>query len=694
MPSRPGPDPAVGASSPRAERRAGASAPQPGPRSGRVRRLVDAALPVILLTSCLSLHPPGARAESERSAFHLSIEFHGPLGYANPDAARTLQAGMANMVAFWPPADAGMQRFVAGHDVRLNFHLQGATHVNNHSAASIESQRLAAAHICRARPAKNHLWSLMIEWDQGGGPWVPKGRPRYSGLTREQAHARFADHYLNRSPPLGAYLREPSTSRECRLAAVTDYSPNAFDAYEFGVDVGLLERGVDELGDVATGIAFMRGAGRLHDRPWGIDLSTWRTAADSATTFDAGGRQTGGWSPSYLRRHMYAAYMAGAHILQIEPTVYYLPGRATLNPFGQAVERFADFALRRHPDVGRPAVPMALMLDVHSGFDTKHGPYNQQNAVWYQDIAYSAGDFMIDNFLKLAYPDHWRHGTMPGAPFSTPRGYQQFLASGGDPRPYEPMPSTRWGDTFDVTLNTATLTSLGRYKVVVLMGDVLLDARLRPTLHSWVQAGGTLVVNARQTASADEALLGVRLGGASVSGTTSRWLADNTAYPEQPFRYRPVTPVSARVLATAGDGAPLVTSNAVGAGRVILTTPDYLQTTARDRLLEVGARLFDSLNREHAPAFVSGPEAQYMFSTAPGKLVSTIINNAGVAWNGSFTANISGAVSAVREYTTDSAAGCARAASGVTVKASVPPYDLRVFAIEYAPGPSAPGAAC
>jgi hypothetical protein len=35
---------------------------------------------------------------------------------------------------------------------------------------------------------------------------------------------------------------------------------------------------------------------------------------------------------------------------------------------------------------------------------------------------------------------------MPGAPFSTAVAYQQFLASGGDPRPYEPMPFTRWGD--------------------------------------------------------------------------------------------------------------------------------------------------------------------------------------------------------------------------------------------------------
>ena len=350
----------------------------------------------------LALSSSGARAESERATFHLSTEFHGPRAYTDPAAALNVRSGMANMVAFWPPADEGMRRFLVGHAVRLNFHLPAATQVARESAAAIESQRLAAARLCAAQPARGHLWSLMIEWDQSGGAWVPNGRPRYASLTRAQAHARFTDYYLDQSPPLGAYLRRPRAERPCRLAAITDYSPNVFDAYEWGADVGLLERGVDELGDVATGIAFMRGAGRQYARPWGIDLSTWRTAADSATRFDAAGMLTGGWSPSYLRRHMYAAYMAGAHILQIEPTLYYAAGGSALNPFGRAVKELADFALRRHPDVGTPVVPVALMLDAHGGFDTKHGPYNQQDAVWYQDIPYAPGDFMIDNFLKRA----------------------------------------------------------------------------------------------------------------------------------------------------------------------------------------------------------------------------------------------------------------------------------------------------
>src|SRR3981189_2893826 len=102
------------------------------------------ALRVMVVALCLVLHSPAVRAESERSAFYLSTEFHGPLGYTYPEAALNLRNGMANMLAFWPPADVGMQSFVMTRGVRLNFHLQGATHVNKQSAASIESQRLPA----------------------------------------------------------------------------------------------------------------------------------------------------------------------------------------------------------------------------------------------------------------------------------------------------------------------------------------------------------------------------------------------------------------------------------------------------------------------------------------------------------------------------------------------------------------------
>ena len=44
---------------------------------------------------------------------------------------------------------------------------------------------------------------------------------------------------------------------------------------------------------------------------------------------------------------------------------------------------------------------------------------------------------------------------------------QAHLAAGGDPRPYEPMPSTRWGDTFDVVLQIDTLQVVRRSQYLV-----------------------------------------------------------------------------------------------------------------------------------------------------------------------------------------------------------------------------------
>jgi hypothetical protein len=285
----------------------------------------------------------------------------------------------------------------------------------------------------------------------------------------------------------------------------------------------MLERAIDELGDIATGLAYIRGAGKQYGRPWGIDLSTWRTSANSATSYNAAGVQTGGWSASYLRRQLFAAFMAGAQFLQIEATIYFhQDGR--LNPFGQMVKEFGDFALASHPEVGTPAVTTALMMDFNAGFDSKHGPWNQADAVWYQDIPYSEGDYMMNNLLKTAYSNHWLHGTTPGAPFTTPSGYRQFLAEGGDPRPYEPMPSTRWGDSFDVILNSAGPAVLDQYEVIVLAGSMLIDDSLRARLQSWVEKGGTLVVNSSQVTTADQSLLGVQLSGTIKSGSASRWL--------------------------------------------------------------------------------------------------------------------------------------------------------------------------
>ena len=314
---------------------------------------------------------PPTLATFDQKGFAFLNEFYGPQAYTDPAAANNLRSRMANGVALGPPVDSGMTAFLSSLNARFMSNNFGATKVEGTSATSIEAERQALAGVCQSLGQSVVGWNLMNEWDQGGGRWVPGGRPRYLGLTRPQAYARFTDYYLNNSPPLGTYLREPRSQRTCPLVAQTDFPANVAYAYEMGVDVALLERSIDELSDISTGIAFVRGSSRQYDRRWGIDISTWRTSNNAPTEFNSLGVLTGGWSPSYLRRHLYIAFMSGAHIVNTEPSIYYQPN-GTINPLGQVTKEFGDFSLRRHTDVGRPVVPMALMLDFYHGFDPKH----------------------------------------------------------------------------------------------------------------------------------------------------------------------------------------------------------------------------------------------------------------------------------------------------------------------------------
>src|SRR4030095_3304053 len=226
------------------------------------RRAVRFAMLLVLLIAVVFTSP--SHAGSERTDFFLSNEFYGPKGYTYPEAGWNVQQSMANMLAFWPPVDSGMSSAITSRNGGFNLYMQGASHGQGptgqtSSASVIATQSQAAAGICGAIGKDKSAWTLMLEWDQGGGNWVPNGRPRYNGLSRTQAYSKFAGYYLNESPPLGTYLAQPSAQRGCRLASVTDYAPNAFYAFQMGVDVGLLERGIDELGDTSTGLAFMRG---------------------------------------------------------------------------------------------------------------------------------------------------------------------------------------------------------------------------------------------------------------------------------------------------------------------------------------------------------------------------------------------------------------------------------------------------
>lgn len=638
---------------------------------------------------CLSQPRGPAGASFNDRIFEFYHEFYGPQAYTNPEAALNIRNRMANGVSLQPPLDNGLVDFVRSRGVNLMVDPASRLRRDFVPAAAAQQQK-AIEELASRDGIGKVVWNVMPEWDQSGGDWVPDGRPRYANFTRDQAYARFMGFYGAGYPGLKAALGRPAAERNYWTASITDHSPNTYYAYEMGADICLLERSIDELGDVSTGIAFVRGAARQYDRHWGIDISTYRTSNEMATRFDDRETLLGGWSPSYLKRHYFIAYMAGAHMIRNEATGYYKNG-SQLDPFGRVTREFADFALTRHPDIGRAAVTTALMIGHTSGFDPKHWLYLQQDAVWYQDLPYSDGDRMINQFFRLAYPNHWLHGLTPGAPFNDAagrpdaRGFQNYLARGGDPRPFEPMGTTRYGHSMDVITDRAAAESLGNYKTIILLGDVVIDSRMREALAAWVEGGGTLVTAAGQNTGFDPALLGLQFEGTRQRGTVSVWSSDGTTVNEAPFSYLPASITTASVLATADHTAPLITSNRVGSGRVIVVTAPYLQTASHEQMLAIGPRFFDWLAEQTAVARIEGSPVEYLVNESPDRVLVTVVNNSGSPWTGTVIVPDRGEVVSARELTGEIDVRWARGTDGLRVTGVVPGYDVRVFSIEFAP---------
>jgi hypothetical protein len=117
---------------------------------------------------------------------------------------------------------------------------------------------------------------------------------------------------------------------------------------------------------------------------------------------------------------------------------------------------------------------------------------------------------------------------------------------------------------------------------------------------------------------------------------------------------------------------------------VILSAPHYLQSTAKDRLLAVGTRLFDWLELRFAKATVQGAPIEYIVNQSPGHTLVTLVNNSATPWTGCIVLEFPAGVFSVREYVADTDASWSHSADTLCIKATTPPYDVRVYALETA----------
>ena len=338
---------------------------------------------------------------------------------------------------------------------------------------------------------------------------------------------------------------------------------------------------------------------------------------------------------------------------------------------------------------------MAFMQDHYSGFEPRFGQWMQRAYKWYWSKPYSAGDSMLSNLLRLAYPDHSSWGSIVrGAPWKVlgPNGrvdvsasqaaYRRRLSNGADPRPWEPMGSSRWGETFDVITDHSSLATMQHYRAIMLTTDTI-GSDLLASLGQYVQGGGILIVNARQLPPEAEALTGVHFTGARAQASSAIWAPDGSTIDEDSFRYSVATPTSATVLAHTISGDPIVTSNAHGSGTIYVTTPDFLQDARANHILTVGRRLIDRIQGTLAVARVSGPPIEYLVNTDGGRTIVTLVNTnrRGATWTGTLSFPIPGGGYSASEWTQSVPVNTSVTGNEVVIDATVPGYSVRVYAL-------------
>jgi hypothetical protein len=537
----------------------------------------------------------------------------------------------------------------------------------------------------------------MPEFDQAGGCWA-QNRPPLAGMSDAQAYATWSRFYLD-AKALRPYLEQSAQQRGYKWMSVCVYAFCPQYAYDLGSDVVLLERNIDEVSGMSPGLAMVRGAARQHqNRQWGIDMSAYRYWNDGPTVFDASGRLVTGWSPSMLERNMYAAYMAGADVILNEAANFYVTGAPhDLNPLGLVVSDFADFSLRRHPARGAPEVPIAILQDHASGYEPPFGEFDQDAYKWYRQNPYTPGDHMLSSLLDVAYPGHQAWGTIvPNAPWrvsgadgildvgATQAAYRRALAARNqDPRIWEPMGNTRWGESLDVITDHAQLDALQRYRIVVLAVSGPIAADLLTNLREYVRRGGTVVATTSQLTPGPGALTDTRIS-ADRGATDSATWSDGTVIAEKPFDYSRMTPGNdAEIVAATTDGEPLIIRQKIGAGSVYLTAA-LLDTTGQGDVLMACRRLLDELYSSVATVTVDGPPLQYLVNTVGTSTVVTLINTdlGGSEWHGRLRFRGNAKPGTAWEWTADTPVTSSVAAGGeVVIDATVPPFGVRVYAM-------------
>lgn len=334
--------------------------------------------------------------------------------------------------------------------------------------------------------------------------------PPHAGVAYDRAHAYYG---ARRDYELSCF---PSSQR---LISHTGHYLFPHYGAAWGAAMVVSEVG-ENINSIQAHIAFLRGASRQFNVPWGTDFSPWFadgmldywTGADrvwyrtdsNGNIVDYYSGADHGHSLSLTRRTWYLSFACGAsYIMQEGASVnFFLSKQAptVLSPLGQLAQEFHSY-VSAHPDRGAPYVPMAIVTDFYHGLGL--GTWSKppgQEVSWNH---FPLGDAQRATLGLL-------EAFFPGSFKVTSASEANYMVNG-------PV-----GDTVEVLADLddpATQALLASYRVVLLSGDVHWTPQWKSAVwNGFLASGGWLVLDVNPAHDAIFADLGAPALSAFVPG--------------------------------------------------------------------------------------------------------------------------------------------------------------------------------
>ena len=221
--------------------------------------------------------------------------------------------------------------------------------------------------------------------------------------------------------------------------------------------------------------SFIRGAGKQYGVPWFGNASIfnrwgYKTYGSAGESEGMKHGPTKGTSLNLLKRLIYTHILYNSMIVGFESS--WLDGKE-LSPVGR-IQQAANRWVKQNGQPGVMQTPIAVMTGFFAGWTFPRQLYSGETFRVWGNLSYSQGDYFTHGVMEMLYP-----GYQDSSYFHNEKG---FLS----PTPY--------GDAADALLSDAPGWLLSRYPVLVVAGEVEMDAELKEKLDNYARNGGWLIL--------------------------------------------------------------------------------------------------------------------------------------------------------------------------------------------------------